>query len=149
MRDIRRPDNLEAVVDRLTSQKYTETETPVFQTIMDLLIFAAGVGVQQKRRTAVPSTGRGIPVRIFEGNQKDGYLYLVALATKQDPSALEAVNDDETAKIFEEYAAGGLEQIAEWLSKDGGDFSGVGTLLAQMQSFIPLEPQTTEYPNPI
>jgi len=149
MRDIRRPDNLEAVVERLTSPKYTETGTPVFQTIMDLLIFAAGVGVQQKRRVAVPSTGRGIPIRIFEGNQKDGYLYLVALATRQDPSALETVSDDETAKIFEEYAAGGLEQIAEWLSKDGGDFSGVGTLLAQMQSFIPPEPQATEYPNPI
>lgn len=149
MRDIRRPDSLEAVVDRLTSPRYTETGTAVFQTIMDLLIFAAGVGVQQKRRTAVPSTGRGIPFRIFEGNQKDGYLYLITLATKQAPLALETVNDDETAKIFEEYAAGGLEQIAEWLSKNGDDFSGVGTLLAQMQGFIPTEPQATEYPNPI
>ena len=149
MRDIRRPDNLEPVVDRLTSPQYTETGTPVFQTIMDLLIFAAGVGVQQKRRTVVPSTGRGIPIRIFENNQKDGYLYLVALATMEDPTSLEMVSDDETAKIFEEYAAGGLEQIAEWLSKDGGDFSGVGTLLTQMQNFISPEPQATEYPSPI
>ena len=38
---------------------------------MDLLIFAASVGLAANRRTPVPATGKGIPVRIFENNQKD------------------------------------------------------------------------------
>lgn len=149
MRNIRRPDNLEPVVERLTNPENTGTRTPVFRTIMDLLIFAAGVGLRHDRHLPVPSSGKEVPIRVFENNQKDGYLYLVALATKQDPAVLEEKNDDEIAKIFEEYAAGGLEQINDWLTKNANDFSGVDTILAEMQNYVPLDPQEVENPNPL
>lgn len=149
MRDIRRPDILEPLVERLTSPKYSETSTPIFATIMDLLIFAAGVGLKCGRRAQVPSSGKGIPMRIFENNQKDGFLYLLALAVVQDSSALETTNDDEIVRIFEEFAAGGLEQIAEWLAKDPQDFSGVETLLAEIQRIVPLESPQVDDPSPI
>jgi dnd system-associated protein 4 len=149
MRDIRRPDNLEPIVERLTSGDFTETGIPVFPTIMDLLIFAAGVGFNHNRRVPVPSTGRAIPIRIFENNQKDGYLHLVALAKKEDPTVLTTDFDDETVKMFEEFAAGGLEIISDWFSNSPSDSSGVETLLAEMQRLMPQVPQSNENPSPL
>lgn len=146
MRDVRRPDALEPVVERLTSARMTESGSPVFETIMDLLIFAAGIGLMKKRRSPVPSSGKAVPARIFENNNKDGYIFMIALAEKKDPTALAMDHDDETVRIFEEYAAGGLEEIAEWLSENPTDISGVQALVSKMQAQMP--PEATEGKNP-
>lgn len=149
MRDVRRPDALEPVVERLTSARMTESGTPVFETIMDLLIFAAGVGLTKKRRSAVPGSGKAVPVRIFENNNKEGYIFMVALAEKKDPVALAVEHDDETVRIFEEYAAGGLEEIAEWLGENPTDISGVQALVSKMQAQMPADATEGKNPSPI
>lgn len=136
MRDIRRPETLEPLVERLTNPQLPETGVPVFGTIMDLLIFAAGVGFAIKRRASVPSSGKAVPYRIFENNQKEGYIFLIALAHFQDSGAIACDKDDATAQIFEEYAAGGLEEIAAWLNEYPSDISGVQPLLSKIQDSL-------------
>jgi dnd system-associated protein 4 len=149
VRDIRRPESAEPLVERLTNPRISETGAPVFPTIMDLLIFAAGVGLTVKRRIAVPSTGKAVPYRIFENNQKDGYIFLVALAEKENAAILAVENDDEIIKIFEEYAAGGLEQTATWLNENPTDISGVQSLIAKIQAQIPVTAPPVQNPNPL
>lgn len=149
MRDIRRPDFAEPLVERLTTARVSETGAPVFPTIMDLLIFCAGVGLTTRRRVAVPSTGKAVPYRIFENNQKEGYIFLVALADKKDAAALAQENDDEAARTFEEYAAGGLEEVASWLNENAMDASGVQSLMAKIQAQIPSSVPTNSNPSPI
>jgi dnd system-associated protein 4 len=146
MRDIRRLDSSEPLVERLTSPKLPETGIAVFGTIMDLLIFSAGVGFANKRMTPVPSTGKAVPFRIFENNQKDGYIFLIALAHTQDSDAIASQNDDEAARIFEEYAAGGVEEIASWLNETPDDISGVQPLLTKIQDLI--KTNVTKLPSP-
>jgi len=136
VKDIRRPDAFEPLVERLTNPKLPETGVAVFSTIMDLLIFAAGVGFSKKRRVTVPSTGKAVPYRIFENNQKEGYIFLIALADSQDGTAIASDNDDEAARIFEEYAAGGMEEISSWLNEAPTDISGVQPLLSKIQDLI-------------
>jgi dnd system-associated protein 4 len=149
MRDVRRPDAFEPLVDRLTSAKLTDNGQPVFQTIMDLLIFAASVGLMSRRRVLVPASGKAIPIRIFQNNEKDGYIYLVALAEKKDGSMLSPESDDEIVKTFEEYAAGGLEEIGSWLMENPTDISGVRTLVEKIQAQIPKTPSELASPSPI
>jgi dnd system-associated protein 4 len=149
MRDVRRPESLEPVVERLTDPKFTDTGEAIFTTIMDLLVFASGIGLHLKRRTPVPSSGKGIPIRIFENNQNDGYIYLVALADKREPTILATENDDEIVKIFEEYAAAGLEEIALWLRENPTDISGIQTLIAKLQTQIPKATPPVSNPSPV
>jgi len=149
MRDIRRPDSAEPLVDRLTTTKVNETGSPVFPTIMDLLIFSAGVGLTVNRRCAVAASGKAVPYRVFENNHKEGFIYLVALAAKGESSALAPENEEEAASIFEEYAAGGLEEISNWLSENALDISGVQSLIAKIQAHIPSGISVISDPNPV
>ena len=149
MRDIRRPDSLEPFVERLTTPKLTDTGVPVFPTIMDLLIFCAGVGFSVQRKSTVPASGKAVPVRIFENNQKDGYIFLIALAEKKDPSILAVEHEDEAARIFEEYAAGGLEEVGSWLSANPSDISGVQALIAKIQAKMPVAEIAVQNPTAV
>lgn len=149
MRDIRRPDEREAIVERLTNGDFSETGAPIFATIMELLIFAAAVGLREERRVAVPAGSRGIPVRIFENNQNEGFLFLIGLAVVGDAEILSDEREDEIARIFEEYAAGGLEVIEDWISQNPHDPSGLETLLARLQDAVPAQEQPTENPSPL
>lgn len=137
MRDIRRPEAFEPIVDRFTNPAYSDIARPVFPTIMDLLIFSAGVGLALGKRIPVPASGKAVPYRIFENNQKEGYIYLVALAHTRDPKLLASELDDEAAKIFEEFAAAGLEELSTWLNASPMDTSGVQTLISQLQKNLP------------
>ena len=149
MRDIRRLDTFEPLVERLTNPKLPETGTAVFGTIMDLLIFSAAVGFATKRMTPVPSSGKAVPFRIFENNQKDGYIFLIALAHAQDSTAIASEKDDEAARLFEEYAAGGLEEIASWLNAAPDDLSGVQPLLTKIQDIVKTSATRLPDPSPI
>ena len=149
MRDIRRLDSTEATVERLTNPKFSETGEAVFKTIMDLLIFAAGVGFSTKRSSQVPSSGKAVPYRVFKNNEKDGYLFLLALAAKGNSECLASDDDDMVAQVFEEYAAGGLEEITDWLNDNPIDSSGVQSLIAKIQSKIEAVPNTVVNPSPI
>jgi dnd system-associated protein 4 len=149
MRDIRRPDATEHIVERLITQKFSDTGVPVFPTIMELLIFAAGIGMTVGRRVEVPASGKGIPIRIFENNQKDGFVYLVALADAKKPNALAPENDDEIARAFEEFAAAGLEEIGVWLSDNPTDISAVGTLTSKIQTHLAATTPPIADPSPL
>jgi dnd system-associated protein 4 len=137
MRDIRRPEALEPIVDRFTNPAYSDVGRPVFPTIMELLIFSAGVGFAIGKRIPVPASGKSVPFRVFENNQREGYIYLIALAHTRDPKSLASECDDDAAKIFEEFAAGGLEELGAWLNASPMDTSGVQTLVTQIQKYLP------------
>lgn len=150
MRDVRRADSAEPLVELLTTPRRGEDGEATFATIMDLLIFAAGVGFKSKRREAVPSSGKGIPFAIFERNQKDGYIYIMALAETQTAGSLASEVVEGAIQTFEEYAAGGLEIIQAWLNENPTDVSGVQTLLSQLTRELEISSVTTiERPSPV
>ena len=150
MRDIRRPDKAEPLVELLTSARRGEDGQATFDTIMDLLIFAAGIGFSFEAREAVPSASKGIPYLIFERNQKDGYIYVLALAATDNPEVLTAEKADFAVEIFEEYAAGGLDLIQRWLNENPTDVTGVQTLMSHLVGKLKSAESLVETrPNPI
>lgn len=149
MRDIRRPDAMEPVVERLTERDKSNTDQPIFETIMRLMVFCAGVGFTTGKSSDVPSSGKAVPYRIFENNQMDGYLFLLALAESKDPSILAGARDDEIAGIFERYAAGGLEEINSWLNANPTDTSGIQALITRIQSLVKISTPVPSNPSPL
>lgn len=94
-----------------------ETTGP-FKLIADVLVFAAAIGLARNRRTQLgDELAEPIRQEIFDRQGYDTFMNLLAVHAEDSPAVLS--DDDEMverrAKIFEEYANGGLEQIQQEL----------------------------------
>jgi dnd system-associated protein 4 len=150
MRDIRRPDDTEPVVELLVTPRRGEDGEPLFQTIMELLIFSAGVGFSLKERSPVPASSKVIPYIVFERNQKDGYIHLLALADAKTPESLASKESDHAVQTFEEYAAGGLRIMQRWLNENPTDTFGIDTLMSKISQELSRNPTPPDKkPDPV
>lgn len=118
------------LIETLCERKTTHTNRPVFRTYIDLIVFAAMVGFTRQRRSPLDERINEIPSRVFHNQNMDGLVYLVAILEKQSGDMLRERNEQEAWQIFEQYANGGLEIIAEELAENPHDFDGVSSLLA-------------------
>lgn len=87
----------------------------VFPTMAEAINFAALVGFRANRKRAI-ETARKDPVRssIFESNELQGYIYLLAVAETKEIEVLRDENFEESVQLYEEYAFGGFLEIEEW-----------------------------------
>lgn len=90
-----------------------ETTGP-FQTYVDVLVFAAALGVKQGKREPIREYSKEIdPIRqdIFYGKGYDQIINLLAVVSTNTPKVLASSDstEEERTKIFEEYANAGLE----------------------------------------
>ena len=88
----------------------------LFSTFRDLLIFAAAVGFQQRRRVPfAASAGDPIRYEVLTGpGFSDTLISMIAAnVVSDDPEILDETRIEERVRIFEEYASGGLEYIQE------------------------------------
>jgi dnd system-associated protein 4 len=126
----------EDLVSRLCTEKNSITGKTIFPTGKDLMIFAAMVGYTAGSR--VKLAGRGSKVttqiflRVYESDDKDGFIYLLALLDSQDPLILKQERLAEAIAIFEEYCNAGLFEITNWLKDNQGDLEGADTLADQL-----------------
>ena len=115
LRSIRRSKKFEDMIQVLSRQN--SEGTTVFKTIKQLMIFSAMLGFSKQRRTELnPSDGyEDITYETFTTDDSHDYIFLLAVAYEGDASILAEENDEEIVKIFEEYANGGFEIIADWM----------------------------------
>lgn len=89
-----------------------EDSSGPFQRIADALVFAAALGLKRNRRVRlVEPLGEPIRQSVFDRQGYDTMMNLIALHADPRPDVL-AESDDAVnarAKIFEEFANGGLE----------------------------------------
>lgn len=89
-------------------------KTAPFQTYVEVLVFAAALGVKHKKRTIVEEVSKRdpdpIPQEHFISRGYDLIIKVLAVTDTKTLSILSS-NDSEVAyiEIFEEYANGGLE----------------------------------------
>jgi dnd system-associated protein 4 len=105
---VRRPQQYEVLMLELR-------EEAAFATFRDILLFAAAVGAQVKRR--VPFTSSGEPIR-YETLKEPAFSetlinMMAASEVTDDPEILDSTRAGDRVRIFEEYANGGLEYIQE------------------------------------
>ena len=92
----------------------------IFESKAQVLLFAAAVGFNEKRRKSVSNKESFDPIRMatFDnlGTVFKEVMYTIALAEKEDTSILLDSSADERILIFEEYASSGLEKIQDIVS---------------------------------
>jgi len=90
----------------------------VFLTYGDILTFAAALGFQYKKRIPFEKASRRDPDPVLQEQFRDASIIgLLAFAETQNAKilSLDEESDQQRAKIFQEYANGGLEILQEQL----------------------------------
>ncbi len=101
---IRRPELYKDLMDELVNEK------KVFQTLKDLMVFAASLGFKRDKRKSFDKSAEQIQLHIFSGRFDQTVINAIAVASsKNDPMIMSTDRTDERIRIFEEYACGGLE----------------------------------------
>lgn len=134
MRGIRRPAEFEDIVRRLAEEPHPSCKKSIFATMRDLVCFAAALGFEVKRRIVIEGPTNEIDARIFERSEMAmDLLYLIALSEEKNSDVLLPDREEQATTIFEEYSAGGLAEIRDWLQARPEDEHGDQALLAGLQ----------------
>lgn len=126
-KDVRRNKKYEDVVNLLVNgslgaDNNVTAEKKIFTYIKDLMIFAAMVGKKHERTEAVEKENVGISLQTYAGSGSKNapsdqhyIIFMFGLLNYKDMNLLRDENVDQSIRIFEEYANGGLGLIKEWL----------------------------------
>lgn len=117
-------------------QRLTLDNKSLFTYLKDLMVFGAMVGHSLGRRKPISGDTVEIILDTYASDQKDGFIYLLALVETKNGTVLKDENLKETVKVFEEYCNAGLYEITDWLDKNPGDPVGIDTLLFKILSEI-------------
>ncbi len=123
---VKRDRKHEPLVDKLCFDK--DGNKAIFLRIKYLMVFAAMVGYSKGKRQPLGSDGISIILETYGTDQKDAFIYLLALMTEKNGTCLKDDNLPASITIFEEYCNAGLEEIQLWLDENPGDHVGVDTL---------------------
>lgn len=118
---VRRPADYEALMLELTK------EHSIFKTYKDLMVFAACLGYRRDKRVEFQKSAEPINLQIFSGTFDQAVINTLAIATTNDSKVIGEDQEDERIRIFEEFACGGLEIMADEIG--GGSVSSWGDAL--------------------
>ena len=125
---VRRNRKYESIVERLCNRKCAYSKRPIFQYNKDLMVFAAMVGYTMEITEELEPDSIQIVLSTYASDEKDGFIYLIALLKEKTATVLKDDKIAESVKYFEKYCNGGLSVIQEWLEENPGDSEGVDTL---------------------
>lgn len=94
-----------------------DREQGVFSTLKSALVFAAAVGFKEKQRVSFTDSGEPIAFTLFNEHKDQPFIYSLALTEYGDSSYLRDDKFLEVIRVFEEYAAGGLDFLDGFLDK--------------------------------
>jgi dnd system-associated protein 4 len=108
----------EPLVQRLAVDKLPELGKSLFPTIREFLSFAALLGYSEGRK--IPLDGAAgtedIGGGVYEHHEAMEIIFALAIAETESSDILKEGNEAKCAKIYEEYANGGLELVSDWLT---------------------------------
>jgi len=129
-------------VDTLAESKQRDAGQTIFPTLRDLLCFSAVLGYQVERKSDLTDPVPFVDSRIFENEpQAPELMYLIGLAETKDVDCLREENEEDLVSLFEKYADGGLDVLAEWLKETSSDPFGDRAILEALKRHGYLELQ--------
>lgn len=128
---VKRDRKYEELISRLNSG-----DRSIFQYIKDIMVFAAMVGYSEGAREPISGDTIDIILETYSSDEKDGFIYLLALIETQDGACLKDSNLHSSVRIFEEYCNAGLAIINNWLDQNPSDVGGVDTILEKVYERI-------------
>ncbi|PCH58864.1 MAG: DNA phosphorothioation-associated protein 4 [Burkholderiaceae bacterium] len=102
--DVRRPKQYEEMLSDLC-----QSDKKIFLSYKDALVFAACLGYAKSRTTPFDKTSESVGMHIFKGEFDESVFQCIGLCETKDPAIMSDENHNKRIKLFEEYAAGGLE----------------------------------------
>lgn len=109
---VRRPKEYDSLLNILKDK-----EEGVFSTLKSALVFAASVGFKQQEKIEFLETSEPINFNLFSDFKDKPFIYAMALTEFDDVTYLREDKFLETIRLFEEYAAGGLQYLDGVLDK--------------------------------
>ena len=109
---VRRPKKYDALLNLLKDK-----DDGVFATLKSALVFSASIGFKQKIKLEFSDSSEPIAFTLFDDYKDQPFIYSLALTEYDDVSYLREDKFLETIRLFEEYAAGGLQYLNDTLDK--------------------------------
>lgn len=132
----------EELVQQLAAQNVPGTDRRLFPTIRELLCFAALLGFSEQRRVPLDREA-GVEDVSYQQFERDAaaedLLWTIAVAETGDVEVLREGEESRCAKIFEEYANGGLGLIKDFFLRNGGEYPdrALMSLLKERNYLVP------------
>ncbi|EPT9249980.1 hypothetical protein ACVTNF_002150 [Photobacterium damselae] len=119
---VRRDSRYESLEEKFCLTKGA-SDTAVFSTVKELMVFAALVGVQLDKYEPITSKANttSILLETYSSTEHDSYIYLIALLKEPSLDILKNENLRDAIGIFEGYCNGGLKHIDNWIINNIGE----------------------------
>ncbi|MGZ9899856.1 hypothetical protein [Shewanella gaetbuli] len=144
---VKRDRRHEPLVEKLCTDK--DGNKQVFRFFKDLMVFSSMVGYSKGKRKPLSTDTISIILDTYATDEKDAFVYLLALMTEKNGACLKDANLPASIKIFEEYCNAGLEEIQLWLDENPGDHIGIDTLAGKIfEQVIANEKSQNKIDNP-
>lgn len=121
----------ESVVNRLVG-KDRDDRRRAFETNMDVLVFAAFVGMKYGVPEKTTAERFEVPTDVFNNRKMYHALFLIPLLHTKDANILRQEKDSELLTIFQEFANSGLGIIQSWLDEAPTDIYGDKVLMKKL-----------------
>ena len=104
--DVRRPKEYEDML-----YDFCQSDKKIFLSYKDALVFSACLGFAKQSKRPFDKTSEPVGMHIFKGEFDEAVFQCIELCESQDPRNMSDDTLDKRIKLFEEYAAGGLDII--------------------------------------
>ena len=106
--DVRRPKEYEQMLSDLC-----QSDKRIFLSYKDALVFSACIGYANDISREIDKSSEPVKMHIFKGQYDEAIFNCIGIAETEDPSILSNVKEEEKIKIFERYAAAGLDILKQ------------------------------------
>jgi dnd system-associated protein 4 len=135
---VRRDSRFETLEERFCSTKGAKNEMRVFNTVKELMVFAALIGYQLDDYQPLESKVNTTPILLdtYATTGHDAYIYLLALAKEPSLDILQDSNLRDAIGIFEGYCNSGLKYIDGWLMNNIGESLVTNILFERVLEYL-------------
>lgn len=102
--DVRRPKEFEEMLVDLC-----QSEKRIFLSYKDALVFSACLGFFSGERRSFEKSSEPVKMHIFKGQYDEAIFNCIGIIETNDQNILSYKEEEEKIKLFEEYAAAGLD----------------------------------------
>ncbi|WP_413479523.1 hypothetical protein [Vibrio hibernica] len=103
--------------EKFCSTKGAKSDACVFNTVKELMVFAALIGYQEDEYHPLNTKANTTPISLdtYATTNHDAYIFLLALAKNPSLDILKDESLKDAIAIFEGYCNGGLKIIDSWV----------------------------------
>ena len=126
------------IVSRLSEVKDPETDKKLFDSFVQLAIFAGVWSVSKNLKPKkLVKRNREIPGSAIENGKFDKVIDIILLHLKKDVEVLDPIKTKDNYLLFEQYVNSGLMDLKKFLKSEETDLTGLDKILTHLKELCP------------